>query len=82
MWDALLRGMAAGPPFNLWDRRDQRAERANNKEIGLTELFSAEIPHLNAMLRERDRAGGRDTLTANERDVLLTAVTECRPDFL
>lgn len=76
--------MAAGPPFNLWDHRDQRAERANNKEIGLTELFSAEIPHLNAMLRERDRAGGRDTLAENEseRDVFLTAVTECKPDFL
>ncbi|KAL6490239.1 hypothetical protein MHYP_G00005840 [Metynnis hypsauchen] len=44
----------AGTPFNLWDRRDRCAERANNKEIGLTELFSAEIPHLNAMLRERD----------------------------
>lgn len=70
MWDALLRGMAAGPPFNLWDRRDRRAERANNKEIGLTELFSAEIPHLNAMPRERERdgAGGRDTLTENQRE--------------
>lgn len=39
-----------GTPFNLKGRRDQRAERGNNKEIGLTELFSAEISHLNAML--------------------------------
>lgn len=76
--------MAAGLPFNLWDRRDRCAERANNKEIGLTELFSAEILHLNAMLKERDKAGGRDRLTENEREghVILTAVTECRPDFL
>lgn len=69
MWDALPCGTTAGGPLRLicGTAGNQRAERANNKEIGLTELFSAEILHLNARQR-RERPTEKGSEAERERE--------------